>query len=102
MSGYWLGRLLQTIPLLFGVSVIVFVVLHLAPGDPTTLVADPSFLTQDQLAALRVQLGLDEPWPVQYVTLMEGMAGGTLVSFRTHLSTSSMILDALPTTASVV
>lgn len=98
MSRYWLGRVLQAIPLLFGLSVIVFAVLHLAPGDPSTLLADPSFLTESQRAELRRSLGLDDPLPVQYARTMAAMANGDLRSFRTREPTAAMLANALPTT----
>ena len=101
MTSYWIGRILQAIPLWIGASIIVFVVLQLAPGDPATILADPSFLTDQQLADLRESVGLDAPLPVQYVKMMSGIFTGELRSFRTQESTMSMILDAIPTTFSV-
>lgn len=101
MSSYWITRVLQTIPLLIGVSIIVFIILRLTPGDPSTLLADPSFLTKQQQIELRQSLGLDDPWPTQYVKTMTGIATGQLHSFRTGQSTTEMIADALPTTFSV-
>lgn len=102
MSRYVLGRLAQSIPLVFAVSVIVFLVLHAAPGDPSTLLADPSFLTASERVELRAALGLEDPLPVQYVRTMAGIADGTLRSFRTKEPTVAMIVTAFPVTASVV
>lgn len=101
MTSYWIGRILQAVPLWIGASILVFVVLQLAPGDPATILADPSFLTDQQLADLRESIGLDDPLPVQYVKMMSGIFTGELRSFRTQESTMSMILDAVPTTFSV-
>ncbi len=101
MTKYWLGRVLQAVPLLFGLSVIVFAVLHLAPGDPSTLLADPSFLTEQQRVELRRSLGLEDPLPVQYLRTMAAMANGDLRSFRTQESTAAMLANALPTTLAV-
>lgn len=98
MTKYWLGRLLQAVPLLFGLSIIVFAILHLAPGDPSTLLADPSFLSEQQRVELRHSLGLEDPLPVQYVRTMTGMATGELRSFRTREATATMLANALPTT----
>ncbi|MCZ6788364.1 MAG: ABC transporter permease [Chloroflexi bacterium] len=101
MTSYWIGRILQAIPLWIGASILVFVVLQLAPGDPATILADPSFLTDQQLVDLRESIGLNDPLPVQYVKMMSGIFTGELRSFRTQESTMSMILDAMPTTFSV-
>jgi peptide/nickel transport system permease protein len=101
MSGYWLGRVAQAIPLLVLVSVVVFAVLHLAPGDPATLLADPAYLTEQQRLELRASLGLDEPLPVQYVKTIGGLVSGDLRSFRSKEPTIDMLASALPTTAIV-
>ena len=102
MTKYWIGRILQTIPLWLGASVLVFTILQLAPGDPATILADPSFLSDQQLLELRESLGLEEPLPLQYVKMMKGMFTGDLRSFRSQESTISMIGEAAPTTFSVV
>jgi peptide/nickel transport system permease protein len=101
MNRYWIGRVLQAIPLLFAVSLAVFVVLRLAPGDPSTLLADPAYLSESQRAAIRESLGLDDPLPVQYVRTIGGIVTGQLRSFRTTESTVTMLGNALPTTAAV-
>ena len=102
MTKYWVGRILQTIPLWLGASVLVFTILQLAPGDPATILADPSFLSDQQLLELRRSIGLEDPLPVQYVKMMKGMFTGDLRSFRSQESTISMIVEAAPTTFSVV
>lgn len=101
MSRYWLGRLAQAIPTLVAVSLAVFVVLQLAPGDPSTLLADPAYLDERQRVELRASLGLDEPLPIQYVRTMGGIVDGSLRSFRTREPTIEMLADALPVTATV-
>ncbi len=66
MTRYILWRLLQTIPVLWGASLIVFLLIRLIPGDAATVMLG-SDATPDAVAALRDQLGLNEPLPVQYV-----------------------------------
>jgi len=66
MRNYLLKRLAQTIPVLFGISVLVFSMLHLAPGDPADLLLG-SESTPESVAQLRQEMGLDRPLPVQYV-----------------------------------
>jgi peptide/nickel transport system permease protein len=65
MARYLLKRLLYTLPTLFGVSVLVFLTLHLTPGDPAQVILGPK-ATETSLAALRRELGLDQPIYVQY------------------------------------
>ena len=65
MKRYVVRRLLLLIPVLGGVSVIIFMVLHLSPGDPAEIMLG-SQATQEDLARLRRELGLTEPLPVQY------------------------------------
>lgn len=72
MSRYILRRLLQAIPTLFGVSVLSFLIMTASPGGPTAaLVLDPK-TTPEKRAILNQQLGLNDPWPVQYVRWLIG------------------------------
>jgi len=66
MGRYVVQRLLSLIGVLFGVSIVVFLALHLAPGDPAQLLLGP-LARPDDLARLRQELGLDESLPVQYL-----------------------------------
>jgi peptide/nickel transport system permease protein len=70
-------RLLHLGPVLLGVSVIVFLVLHLAPGDPAEVMLGANANKED-LERLRVQLGLDQPLYVQYFTWIGHVARGDL------------------------
>jgi len=65
MRRYLLNRLIQLIPLLIGISLISFFVMHLAPGDPTSLFIDPN-IRPEELARVRANWGLDKPVYVQY------------------------------------
>lgn len=65
MLKYILKRLLALIPVLFGVTILVFLILHLAPGDPAQIILGPK-ATEESLTALRHQLGLDLPLYEQY------------------------------------
>ena len=69
MKEYILKRLLLTIPVLVGVSILVFSVIHLAPGDPAVIMLGP-LATKDSIAKLHQELGLDRPLVVQYLTWM--------------------------------
>jgi peptide/nickel transport system permease protein len=77
VGGFLARRLLQLGPVLLGVSVIVFLVLHLAPGDPAEVMLGANANKED-LDRLRVQLGLDQPLHVQYLTWISHVARGDL------------------------
>jgi peptide/nickel transport system permease protein len=72
---YLLQRLLVTIPTLFGVSVLVFLTLHLTPGDPAQVILGPK-ATETALQNLRHDLGLDQSVPTQYVRWLAGVVTG--------------------------
>ena len=77
MRRYVVRRLLLLVPVLLGVSVIIFMVLHLAPGDPAEIMLG-SQATQADLERLRAELGLTEPLYVQYVHWLGLVARGHL------------------------
>ncbi len=77
MGRFLARRLLHLGPVLLGVSVIVFMVLHLAPGDPAEIMLGANANRED-LARLRSQLGLDQPLHVQYLTWIGHVVRGDL------------------------
>lgn len=66
---YILKRILSLIPVLFGITLLIFAFLHLIPGDPATILLGER-ATPEQVAILRSQLGLDRPLPLQYLTFL--------------------------------
>ncbi len=92
-------RVLQLIPTLFFVSVIIFSLQHLLPGDPALVMAgeerDPAVIEQ-----IRHQYRLDQPIPIQYVYWVKGVLSGDLgESMRIHVPVLDLILEKLPVTA---
>ena len=80
--GRYLGkRLISTIPLLLVISFVVFMFIHMIPGDPARLVAGQD-ATKEDVAVVREQLGLDEPLLVQYGKYMKGLLTGDRKSKR--------------------
>ena len=77
MRRYLARRRLLLVPVLAGVSVVVFLVLHLSPGDPAEIMLG-SQATQEDLARLRADLGLTEPLPVQYLRWLGHVLRGDL------------------------
>src|SRR5438105_753658 len=78
MSTYVLRRLALFVPTLIGVSVVVFVLVRLLPGDATTLLLQEAKSSAADEAALRHQLGLDQHIVVQYVNWVGTLARGDL------------------------
>ena len=78
---YLLRRVLAVIPVMIIVATLAFVLIHLAPGDPASVIAGP-YATPDDVAKLRRQLGLDEPLPMQlmhwYGRLLTGNLGDSI------------------------
>jgi peptide/nickel transport system permease protein len=103
MTKYLLRRLIQMIPLLLAISILSFLLMHLAPGDPTAMYIDPTKSTAGSFEAqalLRKQLGLDEPVHIQYAkwlaNTLQGNWGYSLVNRQTVWSN---IMSRLPNTA---
>src|SRR5256885_14970632 len=77
MRRYLVRRLLLLVPVLLGVSIIIFMVLHLSPGDPAEIMLG-SQATREDLARLRADLGLNEPLHVQYLKWVGHVVRGDL------------------------
>jgi len=73
MTKYIIKRLIQLIPLLIGITLITFFVMHLAPGDPTALFTDPN-IKPEELTRIRANWGLDKPVIVQYFVWLKNAA----------------------------
>ncbi len=73
MNKFIIRRLLQLIPLLIGISLITFFVMHMAPGDPTALFTDPN-IKPAELARIRANWGLDKPIATQYIMWLKNAA----------------------------
>ena len=77
MLAYIQRRVLMLLPVLIGISIVVFLVMHIAPGDPAEILAGPTASASD-IAALRAKLGLDDPVWVQYWRFVSGILRGDL------------------------
>lgn len=89
----------MTIPLLFGITILAFLIMQLAPGDPTSLVIDPRIRSED-LAAYMNKYGLNEPIHIQYFkwlgNMLHGDFGNSLI--RQGVEVSELIIARLPNT----
>jgi peptide/nickel transport system permease protein len=98
MKWYIIKRLAMLAPVLIGVSIIAFSLIHLAPGDPArTMLGERA--TQEQLNEIREKYGLDKPLYVQYGIWLNDVLHGDLGrSITTHEQVSKEIFDRLPNT----
>src|SRR5690349_12881076 len=102
MFNYLLRRLVQAIPVLIGISLIIFVLIYYLPADPARIYAGPS-ATAETVARIRQELGLDDPLWVQYTRYLGRMLQGDLgFSYRKQIAVSALILDRLPYTAALI
>jgi peptide/nickel transport system permease protein len=101
VARYVLRRVGQAVVVLFGVSVIVFLLMQLVPGDPVRIALGTRF-DQETYDALRERAGLDDPLLVQYFSFLGNALTGDLgVSFRSGQPVTTAILERLPATLSL-
>jgi peptide/nickel transport system permease protein len=98
MGVFILRRLLGAVPLVIGIATIIFFVLRLAPGDPTTFYFNPN-IPPDIIEQLRRNLGLDQPLHIQYFRWLTSFFTGDFgYSFAQSRPVSDILREALPNT----
>ena len=98
MIGMIVRRILQLTFLLLGISFLVFMSMHLAPGDPATVIGGPNATSSD-LEAIRDKMGLDRPVLVQYFDYLGGILQGDFgYSYQTNQAVTEAIITRFPTT----
>ncbi|WP_027552352.1 ABC transporter permease [Bradyrhizobium sp. Cp5.3] len=103
MSQYVLRRILIAIPSLLGISLVLFVVLALAPGDPFSELATNPNVPPEVALALRAKFGLDDPIYLRYLHWLSAMAHGDWgFSFVSRMNVDTLILQRLPATLYVI
>ncbi len=103
MSRYLVRRLLIAIPSLLGISIVLFTVLALAPGDPFSELTTNPAIPPEVAASLRTKFGLDDPIPVRYLHWLVAMLHGDWgFSFVSRINVDTLILQRLPTTLAVI
>jgi len=99
LAGYVAKRVAQSLLALLGVSVVVFALIHLVPGDPVRTALGTRF-DQELYEVLRARAGLDQPLVVQYFDwLFRALQGDLGVSFRTGQPVTEALMQRLPATA---
>ena len=103
MANYALRRVLQSIPILFILSILLFAMVRAAPGGPLSTAYRNPNVTKEQIELLKKQLGLDRPLPVQYVSWLSGLLHGDMgdsIKFRRPVA--EMIAERIPNTLVLV
>lgn len=99
MGPYILRRLLGAIPLLLGISLVLFALIQLPPGGPADIYAGAPGVRAEDLAQIQENLGLNDPLPVQYVRWVRGMAVGDWGnSYRDGRSVIQTVMERVPAT----
>jgi peptide/nickel transport system permease protein len=99
MGRFVARRVVQAIPTFFGITLLSYMVLRLAPGDPVLLLFGAGNLRADEIAALRTAYGLDQPLPVQYLSWLSHILTGDFGrSFLYKRPVIEMIQASLPNT----
>jgi peptide/nickel transport system permease protein len=103
MSRYLIRRILIAVPSLLGISLVLFAVLALAPGDPFSELATNPAIPPSVQAALRAKFGLDDPIAIRYLHWLAAMVHGDWgFSFVSRVNVDTLILQRLPVTLAVI
>jgi peptide/nickel transport system permease protein len=103
LAKYLLRRLLTAIPSLLGISIVLFTVLALAPGDPFGELATNPNVPPEVRMALRAKFGLDDPVYLRYIHWFTAMMRGDWgFSFASRIDVDTLIMQRLPTTLLVL
>lgn len=101
-ASFFIRRLLFSLLVLIGLSILIFFISRVLPGDPARLALGP-FASKEQVANLRHQMGMDQPLHLQYLSYVRGIFHGDLgLSFQTRRSVSLDIAHYLPATLELV
>ena len=99
MHKYILKRLLMLIPVILGVTFVVFFILNLAPGDPAAIILGDQ-ATAEALAMKREELGLNKPLVIRYLNYMSDLVQGDLgLSYKNSIPVWDQVIERLPNTA---
>jgi len=104
MGTYILRRLINAIPIILGISLIVFILVEMAPGDAVDVMIPPDAqMSNEERDALRRQLGLDKPAPLRYALWLGRTAQGQLgYSLTMRKPVTEMVMARLPATLALV
>ena len=103
MLKYIFHRIIQLLIVLFVVSLLIFFAIRLTPTDPIASITKGKAVSQETIAAIKAEYGLDQPLPMQYINWMKGMLRGDLgKSFVKRESVNKLLAIRYPTTIQLV
>src|SRR5438132_6401666 len=103
MSRYIAQRAIGLVPLLLGISLVIFAIVHLAPGGPLAVYTFSPEFSPELQAQIEHNLGLDQPLPVQYARWLGGMATGDWGrSYKDGRAARDVIFERLPATLTLM
>jgi len=97
MGAYLIKRLIQTLPILFGITIISFLIINLAPGSPVGMTLNPT-ASPKVIEQMRKNYDLDKPLHLQYLLWLKRLFTGDLYSFKDGKPVLDKILERLPAT----
>jgi len=98
MWKYVLKRIMISIPVLIGITFLIFFLLNVVPGDPVALLMKEK-ASADVIVRVRAQMHLDDPWLIRYFRFMWGVLHGDFgISYKLNRSVTKLILQAFPKT----
>ena len=101
MLRYVIKRILVTIPVLIGVTLIIFTLMYFTKGDPARMILG-DMATEEEVQELRDEMGLNDPFLVRYANYLVGLCHGDLgTSYVTGLPVTEEIMARLPVTARI-
>ena len=101
MHRYIIRRVLETIPTLFILSIVVFLMVHMAPGDPASIMLG-SYASKAEIEAFREEMGFNRPLHLQYVLWLGRAVQGNLgKSINSNLPVRKLIIERMPVTLSL-
>lgn len=102
MKEFIIKRTLHIIPVLLGLSILIFALSRIMPGDSIRLKLGPE-ATQEQIEAMEEQLGLNDPLPIQYLNYMKGIFQGDMgMSLQTNRNVAADIFETFPATFELI
>lgn len=102
MKEFLVKRILHIIPVLIGLSILIFALSRIMPGDSIRLTLGPE-ATQEQITEMRESMGLNDPLPIQYLNYVKGVFQGDLgQSLRTDRNVGTDLIETFPATLELI
>lgn len=104
MLSYTIKRLIEAIPIWIAITLIVFILMNIIPGDPVAQLMDArsGALDKNVIEQIREQWGLNDPLPLQYLHFLQGVVQGDFgISYQSRSSVTELLLERIPVTLQI-